>query len=73
MPFLPKVKASLAIGIPRFASEFQKYISPSPDSESKSQSKIRIAAAITVIHLPCLSPTPLWVMFVVRTILLEMR
>ena len=32
-----------------------------------------IAAARTVVHLPCLSPTADWVMFMVRTILLEMR
>ena len=36
-------------------------------------SKIKIADAITVVHSPRLSPTPLWVMFVVRTILLEIR
>jgi len=40
---------------------------------SGSYSKIRIAEAITVVQRPRLSPTPLWVMLVVRTILLEIR
>lgn len=39
----------------------------------KLYSKIRIADAITVVQRPRLSPTPLWVMLVVRTILLEIR
>lgn len=37
----------------------------------KVYSKIRMAEAITVVQRPRLSPTPLWVMLVVRTILLE--
>jgi len=36
-------------------------------------SKIRIAAAITVVHRPRLSPTALWVTFAVRTILFDNR
>jgi len=36
-------------------------------------SKIKMADAITVVQRPRLSPTPLWVMLVVRTILLEIR
>src|SRR4051794_18121384 len=36
-------------------------------------SKIRIAAAMTVVQRPRLLPTAVWVMFAVRTILLERR
>jgi hypothetical protein len=42
-------------------------------TQGSSYSKIKIAEAITVVHLPRLSPTPLCVTLVVRTILLEMR
>ena len=38
---------------------------------SRAYSKMRIAAAITVVQRPCLSPTADWVMFAVRTILFE--
>ena len=38
-----------------------------------SYSKIRMAAAITVVHSPRLSPTAVWVIFMVRTILLDSR
>lgn len=38
-----------------------------------SSSKIRMAAAMVVVHRPFLSPTALCVTFAVRTILLEMR
>jgi hypothetical protein len=40
---------------------------------SSLYSKIRMAEAITVVHLPRLSPTAVCVQLVVRTILLEMR
>ena len=36
-------------------------------------SKIRMAAAMVVVHRPRLSPTADWVTFAVRTILFEMR
>jgi len=36
-------------------------------------SKIKMAAAIVVVHRPFLSPTALCVMFAVRTILFDMR
>jgi hypothetical protein len=40
---------------------------------SRVYSKMRIAAAITVVQRPCLSPTADCVIFAVRTILFEMR
>ena len=43
------------------------------DRSFPGYSKIKIAAAITVVQRPCLSPTADCVMFAVRTILLEMR
>ena len=39
----------------------------------QSSSPMRIAAPKTVVHRPRLSPTADWVMFMVRTILLEIR
>jgi hypothetical protein len=39
----------------------------------QSSSPSRMAAARTVVHRPRLSPTADWVMFMVRTILLDMR
>ena len=36
-------------------------------------SNIRIAAAIVVVHSDFLSPTADWVMFIVRTILFDIR